>query len=222
MTGGPHYVDADGLLRSDPSQPGILKATDKLTCIGTSQSPKLALIARELNHRSDNFYAEALFHMIGLKEKNSVEYDSCVVAESKVLRSMLGKAAKGIIVEDGSGLSRHNGVSPEAMVTMLKVMASGPDADQFLATLPYPGAPGTLRHLMANRPQAERERIRMKSGTLDQVVSYSGYILPEGSENPSEAITFCIITNATAASGQTVRAAVMRIIALLLEETKAA
>ena len=108
------------------------------------------------------------------------------------------------------------------MVTMLKVMASGPDAGQFLASLPSPGSPGTLRNLMANRPQAEKERIRMKSGTLDQVVSYSGYILPEGSEDPAEAITFCIITNATSASSQSVRSAVMRLIALLLEETPAA
>ena len=222
VTGSPHYVDADGLLRSDPSQPGILKAADKLTNIGTTFSPKLSLIARELNHRSDNFYAEALFHMIGLKEMGSAQYDSCVVAEYKVLKSMLGKAAKGIIVEDGSGLSRHNGISPEAMVTMLKVMASGPYAEQFLASLPSPGSPGTLRSLMANRPQAEKQRIRMKSGTLDQVVSYSGYILPEGSENPAEAITFCIITNATSASSQSVRSAVMRLIALLLEETPAA
>ena len=222
VTGGPHYIDADGLLRSDPSQPGILKASDDLKTIGTSWSPKLALIAREINHRSDNFYAEALFHSIGLKEMGTAQYDSCVVAENRVLKSMLGKAAKGIIVEDGSGLSRHNGVSPEAMVTMLKVMASSPDAAQFLATLPSPGSPGTLRRIMANTPEADKSRIRMKSGTLDQVVSYSGYILPEGSEDPAEAVTFCIITNATAASGQTVRAAVLRIIALLLEETKAA
>ena len=222
VTGGPHYVDQNGLLRSDPAQGGILRAADKLTTLGTTHSPELSLIARETNYRSDNFYAEALLRAMGLKATGSADYDSCLVAENEVLRAMLGKTASGIIVEDGSGLSRHNGVTPEAMVKFLKVMAASPDGAVFLGTLPSPGSPGTLKSLMTNRPEEERLRIRMKSGSMDQVLSYSGYILPEGSEDPKEAVTFCILTNATSASVQSVRAAIMRLIALLSEEMKAA
>ena len=135
---------------------------------------------------------------------------------------MLGKAAGGIVVEDGSGLSRHNGITPEAMVKFLKIMAGSPDGAAFLATLPSPGYPGTLKNLMTGRPAEERLRIRIKSGSMDQVLCYSGYILAEGSEDPKDAVTFCILTNATSASVQSVRSALMRLIALLMEEMKAA
>ena len=222
VTGGPHYVDIDGLLRSDPSQKGILRAANDLKTLGTTHSPELSLIARETNYRSDNFYAESLLRAMGVKATGSAEYDSCLVAENEVLRAMLGKAAGGIVVEDGSGLSRHNGITPEAMVKFLKIMAGSPDGAAFLATLPSPGSPGTLKNLMTGRPAEERLRIRMKSGSMDQVLCYSGYILAEGSEDPKDAVTFCILTNATSASVQSVRSALMRLIALLMEEMKAA
>ena len=106
-----------------------------------------------------------------------------------------------------------NYVSPEWMVRFLQGMQQSPAFEAFLASIPHPGE-GTLTTLL---PQAEgRERIRVKSGSMDGVLCYSGYILgPDG----QPAVTLSILTNNTTAPVSEVRAALARFLKLLLDGT---
>ena len=164
-----------------------------------THSPELSLIARETNYRSDNFYAESLLRAMGVKATGSAEYDSCLVAENEVLRAMLGKAAGGIVVEDGSGLSRADYVSPAFFVSFLGKMMETPSYDVLLEALPQPGY-GTLASYMSGAPQSVKARVRMKTGSMDGVRCLSGYILPADGKKENTIIFSIMVNNSTAAS----------------------
>ena len=57
---------------------------------------------------------------------------------------------------------------------------------EFLESLPSPGFNGTLEYNMKGHPAALRSRIKVKSGSMNGVRCYSGYILPTGYTNNAE------------------------------------
>ena len=146
--------------------------------LGQSASPTLAKIVRQTNVLSDNFYAEAIFRQMGEKASGIAEYDSCRVAVYDVLENLMESDLAGIRLEDGSGLSRLNTASPAFLVSFLRSMARSRGFDAFLASLPQPGE-GTLNTLLPKLAPAQKARIRVKSGSMDGVLCYSGYILDE-------------------------------------------
>ena len=218
VTGGYADIDRGGYVRGAdfvPSEP----AADSTAVIGSTWSPTLDLIARETNGRSDSFYAETLLRMIGLKKTGSNLYDSCQVAEKRVLERLRANPATGIRIEDGCGLSRHNFVSPDFLVRYLTAMRSSPAFPSFLGSLPRPGGKGTLQSVLRDEPEEVKARIRMKSGSMNGVICYSGYILPENwdPDKPAKGdiITFSILTNNCNAPASKIREKVTRIVALL-------
>ena len=146
--------------------------------LGASVSPVLSRIVRQTNVLSDNFYAEAIFRQLGERASGIAEYDSCRVAVKGVLEGLMGKDLSGIRIEDGSGLSRLNTVSPAFLVSFLRAMTRSKGFGAFLASLPKPGE-GTLNTLLPKLPDDLKARIRVKSGSMDGVLCYSGYILDE-------------------------------------------
>ena len=90
-------------------------------------------------------------------------------------------------------------------------MRSSNAAGDFLCSLPALGE-GTLWSLLPNHPQ--RSRIRLKSGSMEGVLCYSGYVLDaEG----APVYVFSILTNATTAKTGDVRSSLARLLTLLLE-----
>ena len=171
------YADVD---RSGHIRPGSFVPEEKAgepTVLGETVSAPIADIARITNVRSDNFYAEALFRAMGEDRTGVALFDSCLVAQRQVLTE-LNVDPDGVRQVDGCGLSRMNYVSPEWMVGFLQAMQQSPAFGAFLSSLPHPGE-GTLSALLPS--QAGRERICIKSGSMDGVLCYSGYILaPDG------------------------------------------
>ena len=178
ISGGYADIDRGGYVRGRDFVSAYKAGTPRI--VGTSSSPVLSKIVRETNVRSDNFYAEALFRQMGEKASGIAVYDSCRVAVADVLRGLMGPAAdlSGLRMEDGSGLSRLNSVSPAFLVSFLRSMTRSKAFEPFLASLPQPGE-GTLNTLLPRLPAAKKARIRIKSGSMDGVLCYSGYILDE-------------------------------------------
>lgn len=209
VTGGYADVDRGGNIRTGGFSTS--EKAGKPALLGETYSAPIAAIARITNVRSDNFYAEALLRAMGEEHTGIALYDSCLVAVRQVLTE-LGANADGIRQVDGSGLSRMNYVSPEWMVNFLQAMQQSPAFDVFLSSLPCPGE-GTLSALLPNLPA--RERIRIKSGSMDGVLCYSGYILaPDGTPQ----ITLSIMTNNATATPREVRAVLAHLLKLLMEE----
>ncbi|MBR4739614.1 MAG: D-alanyl-D-alanine carboxypeptidase/D-alanyl-D-alanine-endopeptidase [Bacteroidales bacterium] len=206
VTGGYAHVNRAGKIQGPDFTEAEKAAKPKE--IGFTESPRLADIARITNERSDNFYAESMLRYMGERATGVAEYDSCLVAESVVLRD-LGLNLDQINLADGSGLSAKNWVTPEWMVSYLEAIQKSPAFDSFLASLPKPGE-GTLSSIRF----PGSERVRMKSGSLSGTLCYSGYILDE---NGKPAITFSILTNSSLATTSQVRSVLMRMVRKLME-----
>lgn len=206
VTGGYAHVNRGGFIQgSDFVEMG---KAGRPVVLGYTEGPRLADIARLTNVRSDNFYAEALLRAMGEAATGVAEYDSCLVAESVVLRD-LGLKLDQVSFADGSGLSSINYVTAEWMVDYLQAIRNSPAFPAFLASIPKPGE-GTLS--MIRFPGCER--VRMKSGSITGTLCYSGYIL-DAKGNP--AVTFSILTNNSLAGTSEVRRALVQLIRKLAE-----
>ena len=199
ISGGYADIDRGGYVRGADFVPAYKAGAPRM--LGTSASPALSRIIRQTNVLSDNFYAEAIFRQMGEKASGVAVYDSCRVAVTEVLEGLLGPDLSGIRLEDGSGLSRLNTVSPAFLVDFLRAMTRSRGFDAFLASLPKPGE-GTLNTLLPRLPAGQQARIRIKSGSMDGVLCYSGYILDEQGK-PSR--IFSLMVN-----GATAKTAVLR------------
>ena len=199
VSGGYADIDRNGYVRGRDFVPADKAGTPKL--VGKSESPVLSRIVRQTNVLSDNFYAEAIFRQMGEKATGIAVYDSCRVAVADVLEDLVPGGLEGLRLEDGSGLSRLNTVSPTFLASFLRSMTRSRGFNAFLASLPKPGE-GTVATLLPKLPAEKKARVRVKSGSMDGVLCYSGYILDE-SGNPK--FVFSLMVN-----GATAKTAVLR------------
>ena len=176
ISGGYADIDRGGYVRGADFVPAYKAGTPQV--LGQSTSPILSRIVRQTNVLSDNFYAEAIFRQMGEKASGIAVYDSCRVAVYDVLEDLMESDLAGIRLEDGSGLSRLNSASPAFFVSFLRSMTRSRGFEAFLASFPQPGE-GTLNTLLPKLTPAQKARIRVKSGSMDGVLCYSGYILDE-------------------------------------------
>jgi len=84
-----------------------------------------------------------------------------------------GIAPGDVIQTDGSGLSRHDLVTPRAVVALLRYAEGQPWFAPYYASLPVAGVDGTLETLMKNTPSAGR--IHAKTGSVEHVRTRSGF-----------------------------------------------
>lgn len=141
--------------------------------IHEQKSAPLSEILATTNHRSDNLKAECLHRAIGLAAKG----EGSTLAAAKAVEEHW--AAKGIDMDgffmgDGCGLSRANTVTPRQMVRVLHAAARGEHFEVFRASLPVAGRSGTLKSIGGG--SAAEGRIRAKSGTMDRIRNYAGYL----------------------------------------------
>lgn len=166
---------------ADDSASGVVPAGD-LTIIGKSRSDKLSKITAFTNYTSDNFYAEALMHLA----LQGTDLD-------KALSKIGVPSATGCNIVDGCGLSRKDYVSPSFLCDFLAAMATRDCFRDYLMSLPQPGK-GTLIMRMRETPAPVRERIYMKSGSMNGVRCFSGYVMPSDGED-GDIIVFSVLTN---------------------------
>ena len=204
-----------GRIRSDLSSleygPYAAKVDD-LKMIGSTYSPSLKRIARETLYESDNFYAETMLRILGRRLRHSACPDSCLAAVTDVLKK-IGADPSGVQIDDGSGLSRHNFVSPEYFVRFLSAMMDSPVFGDYIETIGQPGG----RHYesrLRGESDALKGRVHLKSGSMEGVRCFSGYIEPSvGSK--SDAIIFSVMVNNIIVPAGKVDPIIDRIIALL-------
>lgn len=84
-----------------------------------------------------------------------------------------GIAPDDVIQTDGSGLSRHDLVTPRAIVALLKYAQTQPWFPPYFASLPVAGVDGTLEDRM--RTTIAAGRIHAKTGSVEHVRTRSGF-----------------------------------------------
>jgi serine-type D-Ala-D-Ala carboxypeptidase/endopeptidase (penicillin-binding protein 4) len=185
---------------------------EAMTEIAFVQSPPLATLLAETNQQSNNLYAEALLRQIGKVSAAKNAPSNALEAGLVTLQSILSQlvvSSDSYRLVDGSGLSRHNLVSPEALVQTLQAMAIAPEAKVYRASLPVAGVSGTLQSRFQNTPA--QGIVQAKTGTLSGAVGLSGYL-----NAPSyQPLVFSILVNQSTESTSTLRSAVDEIVVLL-------
>jgi D-alanyl-D-alanine carboxypeptidase/D-alanyl-D-alanine-endopeptidase (penicillin-binding protein 4) len=181
--------------------------------LATVESPPLAELVRETNRESNNLYAEVLLRLLGKvtdkMPQQQEDTDEIGLKELKTALTQLGVNPNSYILADGSGLSRHNLISPEALVQTLRFMANSPAASIYRQSLPIAGESGTLKNRLSSTPN--RVILQAKTGTLSGVSALSGYI-----EVPDyEPLVFSIIVNQSDLSAASMRSATDEIVLLL-------
>jgi D-alanyl-D-alanine carboxypeptidase/D-alanyl-D-alanine-endopeptidase (penicillin-binding protein 4) len=138
------------------------------------ESPPLASIIRFMDKESDNFTAELL-----LKQLGAVVLDrGTSAAGASVVMQTLAEAGvpmMGVRVVDGSGLSRLDRLTANAVAAILRTAWNDPAVrPAFVAALPVAGVNGTLEDRL-RRPPA-RGRVLAKTGTTSDASALSGYV----------------------------------------------
>ncbi len=139
--------------------------------VAQHESVPLAEIVRVINKRSHNFYAEQLLFALGAYRGRGGGFRQGIEVEEKLLRK-LGVNLNRIRLEDGSGLSRLNLVTPDMFIRLLTYMHSHPAAKQYFESLPVSGVDNGVR--MMHRTAADG-KIHAKTGYIASVMALSGY-----------------------------------------------
>jgi serine-type D-Ala-D-Ala carboxypeptidase/endopeptidase (penicillin-binding protein 4) len=171
--------------------------------IAKIESAPLGLIAAKTMKPSQNMYTETLLWTLGEHSRASnvapgggvaplstaTSADLGISAVKRFLTE-IGVAPDGIIQHDGSGLSRHNLITPSAIVQLYSYMGKQSRfSHAWRNSLTIGGVDGTLR----NRFKGTRAsgNVRGKTGTIDQVSALSGYVRTAAGEE----LVFSMVVN---------------------------
>lgn len=135
---------------------------------------------------SDNLLAEMLLISAASKRTplGTAPYAKAQAELTKFMTETVGVKKGAVRPDDGSGLSRHNLVSPRALAQVLRHAYSSPYRDVFVDGLPQSGE-GTLRTRLKGMA------VSAKTGSLDVVSALSGYV--HGKDD--ESLIFSIMLN---------------------------
>lgn len=129
-------------------------------------SPPMSEILRVVNKISHNFYAEQVFR--------TVAYGGSGSGGERRIKELIARAGSSgdlVSARDGSGLSRKDLVTPEALSRLLIYAYGRPFRPAFIDSLPEGGEPRTtLRYRLRGTP------VRAKTGSIEFVRALSGYV----------------------------------------------
>ena len=159
---------------------------------------------------SQNLHAEMALRAVA-KERRHVGSIEAGIAEQHAFLDEAGVDRRGYTFEDGSGLSRLDLVTPDAVVRLLAYMYRSPARAAWLSLLPVAGQDGTLHERFKGTVAAGR--IFAKTGSLSHVSALSGYARRKN----GEMLAFSILVNNYSQTPAEVRAAIDRLCLLILE-----
>ena len=143
----------------------------------TSESVTLAEIVRDTNKFSNNVMARHLFLTLGAETSGAPGNVDKANAAVRAWLARKGLAARELVMENGSGLSRIEQISAGTLSSVLQAAWRSPVMPEFIASMPILAMDGTMRRRLKGDGVAGRAHI--KSGLLsDQGVrSIAGYLL---------------------------------------------
>lgn len=176
--------------------------TSRLVELASVESPPLRELVREVQKPSQNLYTDLILAHIGELERaqraatNRVEgapdfrtSEELGVDALETFLARVGIGRNEVRFEEGSGLSRNNLATPNAIVKLLQFMDRHAEAEAWREALPIAGVDGTLRNRMKDTPAAGN--VRAKTGTLRWAAALSGYVTSAAGER----LAFALVLN---------------------------
>ena len=143
------------------------------------RSRALGEVVRDINKTSDNTLARLLFLTLGTLATTENNLLTSTRADREIRAWFKHNAIndKGLVLDNGSGLSRTERMTPAQMTALLTIGSRSNWAPEFIASLPIAALDGTMRRRL--RESTAAQRARLKTGSLKNVVALAGYV-PDG------------------------------------------
>jgi D-alanyl-D-alanine carboxypeptidase/D-alanyl-D-alanine-endopeptidase (penicillin-binding protein 4) len=172
-----------------PSDRDVVSADcDSSVTLFVHLSPSLGEILQPFLKESQNQIGEMLLRYIGATTTDTGSVSGGRRAVSATLTSW-GIPDDSYVYYDGSGLSRYNYLTPEAVVRLLRGMSRRQGFEVFYDALPVAGVDGTLeRRMVGSRAEGNA---RAKTGFISNARALSGYVATAD----GELLAFSIIAN---------------------------
>lgn len=155
------------------------------------RSAPLAALLLPVGKQSDNFYAEMILKALGGEKKGKPAQTDGGAEIALRLLTQIGALDNGVVVKNGSGLFDANRATAHELATLLRWAYREPSIQgEVLTHLSIGGVDGTLHGRF--RSEHARRAVRGKTGTLDDAVALSGYVLAPPGRSP---VAFSILIN---------------------------
>lgn len=178
------WTQLGGALQGDITEG---RSPEAATVLVEQRSLPLPRILAEMNKNSSNPIARTLFLNLGAPDSTEPSLEAARQAVQQWWTAQ-GWAADELNIDNGSGLSRQERISAQAMGQLLDRAAHSPLAPLFWQSLPLLGVDGTLhRH---HRSGPLRGRAWLKTGTLNDVKALAGQLIP--SQGPALLLVFLV------------------------------
>ena len=161
-------------------------ATADTRVLTQHQSRTLSEFTRDINKRSDNPMTRLLYLTLGAMATDDSATITTARAEKQV-RTWLkqhGIDDDGLVLENGSGLSRIERIRPAQLAAVLKAAYRSDWSPEFMASLPIVAVDGGMQRRLRDSPAAGHARI--KTGSLRDVAAVAGFV-------PNAANEICIV-----------------------------
>ena len=150
------------------------------------ESPPLAEIVREVNKYSNNVMARQIFLSL-----DATRPASSAGAQQRVQDWLAEKGLRlpELVLDNGSGLSRHERISAESLAQLLLAAWKSPVMPELMSSLPLAGIDGTLRKRFDKH--VALGRAHLKTGYLEGARALAGYVL----DNAGQRWVFVFLIN---------------------------
>jgi D-alanyl-D-alanine carboxypeptidase/D-alanyl-D-alanine-endopeptidase (penicillin-binding protein 4) len=171
-------------------------------------SEPLSTLLYALGKQSDNFYAEMIFRGLGGEAKGRPAKTSAASEVVSQWLERIGAGDAGVVIKNGSGLFDANRATAQSVANVLRWAWREPSIEpEYVAQLSVGGVDGTLHKRF--RQDATKRRVRAKTGTLDDTIALSGYVLRDGGRAP---VAFSILFNRVSGKQDRARRAADRLV----------
>lgn len=142
--------------------------------IASVSSATVAQIVERLEVTSDNEAAEVMLRHVAIASGEPATFEGGAVAVERALKAA-GIDTAGLVLHDGSGLSRDNRVRSRTLVQTLREALAQPRTASLAAGLPVGGFNGSLGTRFGGAADG-RGVVRAKTGTLTGVHGLAGFV----------------------------------------------
>lgn len=146
------------------------------------QSRPWGEVLRVVNKSSDNALTRMLYLNLGVPAMAAQPTASTAALADQAVRRWFGEhqiPEQGLVLDNGSGLSRSERITPLQLARLLQVAYRARYAPDFMMSLPTVGVDGTMRNRIRDSPATGWARL--KTGTLRDAAALAGYVYgPDG------------------------------------------
>ena len=181
------YLRTHGISISSNSMQ-VYSQPDSLRIVLDYYSSDYYTLAQYTNLTSNNIYAESIFKYLGYRKYGKGSFANGAKVVTDYFREKKLDMG-GVKIVDGSGLSTQNKVTADFVCRYLMALSKEQFFNDFLRSLPKVGENGPAKSLLTSLPAGMV--VRIKSGTMDGVKAYAGYIDAANGDR----LAFSIISN---------------------------